>query len=117
MTHYVMFKPRLKYGNIREEYRGGRFASKKEARKAQELDLLVRAKEIKGWEKQKKLSLDVNGKHIATYYLDFVIYENDGGITYCEIKSPITCTEVWKMKWKLAQAIYTDPNIKWVVEM
>jgi len=45
-----------------------------------------------------------------------MIEENDGTFTYLEIKSPITMTPVWKMKWALSQALYSDPNIKWVVE-
>lgn len=112
-----MFNNRLKYGNIRQEYHGTSYMSKKEARKAQELDLLLKSKKIKSWEKQKKLSLDINGKHIANYFLDFVIYYLDGSIEYLEIKSPITCTDTWKLKWKMAQAIYIDPRIKWTVEM
>lgn len=115
--YYQRNNNKLKYGNIRTEYRGGSYMSKKEARKAQELDLLKNNGDIKNWTKQYKLSLSVNGVHIANYYLDFMIEENDGTFTYLEIKSPITCTDVWKLKWALAQAIYTDPNIKWVVEI
>ena len=112
-----MFNNRLKYGNRRTEYHGTSYMSKKEANKAWELDCLKKAGKIKDWKKQFKLSLDVNGKHIGNYYLDFMIEENDGTLTYCEIKSPITMTDTWKLKWKLAQAIYTDPIINWVVEM
>ena len=115
--YYQKYNNRLKYGNIPTEYRGGRFDSKKEARKAMELDLLVKAGEIIKWEKQKKLSLDVNGMHIANYYLDFVLYYPDGTVEYLEIKSPITQTPVWRMKWKLSQALFKDKNIKWTVEM
>ena len=32
------------------------------------------------------------------------------------IKSPITMTPVWKIKWKLAQILFPDPNIRWIVE-
>jgi len=115
--YYQRFNNKLKYGNIRTEYRGGSFMSKKEARKAQELDLLKENGDIKDWKKQFKLSLDVNGQHVTNYFLDFMIEENDGTFTYLEIKSPITCTDVWKLKWKLAQILYPDPNIKWTVEM
>lgn len=115
--YITRFNNKLKYGNRRTEYHGTSYMSKKEANKAWELDLLKNNGDIKDWTKQLKLSLDVNGVHIANYYLDFMIEENDGTFTYLEIKSPITCTDTWKLKWKLAQALYTDPNIKWVVEM
>lgn len=115
--YYQRFNNRLKYGNIPTEYKGGRYMSKKEARKALELDLLKNNGDIKNWGKQLKLSLDVNGQHIANYYLDFWVENNDGSLEYIEIKSPITQTDTWRMKWKLAQAIFTDPNIKWLVEM
>lgn len=94
--------------------------SKREATKAFELDLLLRAKLITKWEKQKKISLDVNGCHICNYYIDFIIYHNGGvlddGITeYCEIKGFETST--WRIKWKLFEALYgSTPNIKLTVE-
>lgn len=115
--YYQRFNNKLKYGNIKSEYKGGIYDSKKEMRKAQELDLLVKAGEITKWEKQKRLSLEVNGVHIANYYIDFVVYYPDKTIEYLEIKSPITCTPVWKLKWKLARALLSKPNIKWTVEM
>lgn len=108
---------RPKFNNRKTEYHGTSYDSNKEAQKAWELDQLKKMGKIKDWHKQYKLSLDVNGKHICNYYLDFMIEENDGSFTYCEIKSPITKTPVWSVKWKLAQAIYSDPAIKWVVEM
>ena len=49
MVYKVKFNPRLKYGNIPTEYRGGRFQSKKEARKAQELDLLKKDDLLDNW--------------------------------------------------------------------
>jgi hypothetical protein len=115
--YYQRFNNRLKYGNIRTENRGGKFDSKKEARKWEELEMMKKGGAIKDFGKQLRLSLDVNGVHIANYFLDFWVENNDGSLEYIEIKSPITCTDVWKLKWKLAQAIFTDPNIKWVVEM
>lgn len=113
----IRWNNKLKYGNVKSEYKGGIYDSKKEMRKAEELDLMVKAGEIKSWEKQKRLSLDVNGVHIANYYIDFVVYHNDGTVEYLEIKSPITQTPVWRIKWKLAQALLDKPNIKWTVEM
>ena len=112
-----------KYGAIKTEYGGGRFDSKKEARKAMELDLLKKGGMITDWETHKKLPLDVNGYHIANYYVDFIVYHNgkiyeDGTIEYLEIKAPITMTPVFKIKWKLLEALVKDdPNIKMTIEM
>jgi hypothetical protein len=46
----------------------------------------------------------VNGCHIASYYIDFVIQENDGTETWEEVKD--FETEVWRLKWKLTKALY-----------
>jgi len=110
------FNPRLRHGDIPMEYRGGRFQSKKEARKAMELDSLKKDGEIKEWKGQHKLSLDVEGVHIANYYVDFMITHNDGSIEYLEVKSYITKTPVWRIKWKLSQALYNDRTTIWTVE-
>ena len=87
-----------KYGNVAKEYNGITFHSKKEAAYAQELDLRIKAKDIKSWERQIKISLDVNGYHIANYYIDFVITHNDKTKEYVEVKG--FETDVWKMKWQ-----------------
>lgn len=105
-----------KYNSRRTEYHGTSYMSKKEAQKAWELDMLLNAGEIRSWQKQFKLSLDVNGVHITNYFLDFMVEKNDGTFDYIEIKSPATMTDTWKIKWKLAQAIFTDPSITWIVE-
>lgn len=86
------------------EYKGARYASKKEGQKAWELDMLKKAGEIKDWEKQKKIEMyGPNGDKICNYFVDFVVYHNDGLIEYVEIKSPITMTEVWRLKWKMME--------------
>lgn len=102
-----------KYNSRRTEYHGTSYMSKKEAEKAWELDQLVKAGKIKGYKKQVKLSLDVNGVHIANYFMDFVVEENDGSQTCLEIKGYET--DLWRMKWRLAQAIYGD-TYKFILE-
>lgn len=103
-----------KYNNVRQDYNGVFYDSKAEAARAMELDLLVKGKAIKSWERQRKISLDVNGYHIANYYIDFVIHENDGTETWEEVKG--FATEVWRLKWKLCEALYgDDENVKLVV--
>ena len=90
--------------------------SKKEAQKAFELDLLVKAGEVLKWERQKKIRLDVNGYHICNYFIDFVIYWKGGDVEYCEIKG--FETDVWRLKWRLMEALFSKdhPEYKLTVE-
>ncbi len=89
--------------------------SKKEAGAARDLDLMIKAKEIKSWERQVRIPLDVNGYHICNYIIDFVVEHNDGTKEYLEIKG--FETEVWRLKWKLFEALYgKKPNIKLTVQ-
>jgi len=102
---------RSKYNNKTSVYNGYPYDSAKEANYAKDLDLLILAKEIKGYSRQKKISLDVNGQHIANYYMDFEVEENDGSISWHEVKG--FETDVWKLKWKLAKALY--PDVKFIL--
>ena len=95
-----------KYGAIAKEYNGIIYHSKLEAQYAAELDLRLKAKEIKGWRRQVKISLDVNGFHICNYYIDFVIEHKDGTEEYVEVKG--FQTEIWRLKWKLTEALLQD---------
>jgi len=95
-----------KYNARRTGYHGTSYMSNKEAEYARELDMRKDGGDIKNWEKQVKLSLDVNGVHIANYFMDFVIEHNDGSFEAVEVKG--FETEVWKVKWKLAMAIYGE---------
>lgn len=95
-----------KYGNISAEHNGIQYHSKKEAAFAAQLDLRVKAGDIKSWERQVCIALDVNGFHICNYYIDFVVTHNDGVKEYIEVKG--FETDVWKMKWKLFEALYAE---------
>lgn len=92
----------------------GKNDSKFEAGKAQELELLKKAGEIKDFKEQVKLPLVVNGFHITNYYIDFVVEHNDGEIEYIETKG--YATDVWKLKWKLFEALYDLPGNKLTLE-
>lgn len=95
----------------KQEYGGNKYDSGFEAKYAAELDLRLKAKQIKSWERQVKIPLDVNGYHICNYYIDFIVYHNDGTTEYVETKG--WASEVWKMKWKIFEALYSDlPNVK-----
>lgn len=95
-----------KYKNVRQTYNGYSYMSKKEAQQAWELDMQQKVGEIKGYKRQFKLSLDVNGAHIANYYVDFLVERKDGSLLALEVKG--FKTDLWVMKWKLAQALYKD---------
>ena len=100
-----------KYGNLSSMYDGVQYHSKREAREAAELDLRVKAGELVKWERQARISLDVNGYHICNYFVDFKLYYPDGVVEYLEVKG--FETDVWKMKWKLFEALYSgDPMVK-----
>jgi len=94
-----------KYGNQSKTYNGITYHSKKEAKYAQDLDLRIRANDIKSWERQVKIDLRVKGIHICNYYIDFVITHNDGILEYVEVKG--FETPEWRLKWKLFEAIFT----------
>lgn len=78
--------------------------SKKEADYAQDLDLRLRAKDIKAWIPQFRLNLVVNGLPICTYVVDFLVINNDDTEEIHEVKG--YATDLWKIKWKLAEALF-----------
>lgn len=87
-------------------YNDFQYDSKFEASYAQELDLRKKAKDIKDWEAQVNLSLEVNGYKVCDYRIDFIVYHNDGTTEYVETKG--FATPVWRLKWKLFEALYSD---------
>lgn len=95
-----------KFGAKKQEYNGYHYMSKKEAKYAQDLDLLLKAKEIVSWVPQFKLSLDVNGKHIANYFVDFMVVDKYGTKQLHEVKGMVL--PVWQLKWKLCEALYGE---------
>ena len=105
-----------KYGSIRQTYNGYPYDSKLEARAAMELDLRIKAKDIKSYERQKTIRLMAYGKPICNYRIDFVLTHNDGTLEYLEIKG--FSTDLWKLKWKLfeAQLAETEPTAKATIQ-
>lgn len=96
------FYKKNKYGSVKQTYDGYSYHSKAEANYAAELDMRVKAKDIKSWTRQKKIEFYAYGKHICNYYVDFVIFHNDGVQEYTEIKG--FHTETWRLKRKLMEA-------------
>ena len=77
-----------------------------EADYARELHLRKAAGEIKDWEKQKTLDLVVNEYLVCTYRIDFIVYHLDDTVEYVETKG--WASPVWRIKWKLFEALYSD---------
>lgn len=113
-------KKQNKYGNVRQTYQGYNYQSKKEAQKAFELDLMVKAGEIDNWTRQENIKLMVNGVQVGTYKIDFVVFHNgkileEGVKEYIEIKGFETST--WRLKWKIFEAMMKDEDkVKLTVE-
>lgn len=95
--------------------KSGKYDSKFEHGVALKLELLKKSKKIKDFKEQVRIPLEVNGYHICNYYIDFVINHLDGTTEYLECKG--FSTEVWKLKWKLFEALYSDkPDVKLTIE-
>jgi hypothetical protein len=92
-------------------YGGVLYASKAEARYAAHLDLMLAAKEIKGWERQVKWPLVVNGVRICGFVPDFKVHKKGGGYKLVEVKGFVTA--VWKLKRRLFEALH--PDVEYVV--
>lgn len=97
-----------KYGNIKTEYNGTVFMSKKEANYAMELDLRKKAvKEsdrVVSYEMQVPYKIVVNGKHICKYLADFRVLYADGHTEVVDVKG--VRTNIYTMKKKLVEALY-----------
>jgi hypothetical protein len=98
--------PANKYGAKTSVYKDYRYDSQMEAKYAMKLDYLIMAGEITEFKRQHKLSLDIDGKHIANYYVDFRVTYSDGREEFHEVKG--FPTPEWQLKWKMAKAIYGE---------
>lgn len=105
---YNQYFSKSKYKAVKQCYNGYNYDSKLEANYAAQLDWMIKAKEVEKWERQHKISIDINGVHICNYFMDFKVWFTDGRVEYHEVKGFFT--EIWKMKWKLSKAIYPDNN-------
>lgn len=92
-----------KYGNHRTTVNGHSFASKREAKRYQELCLLEKAGHISALECQTRFPLKIDGELICTYVADFSYLE--GGKTVTEDCKGFKTPE-YKLKAKLMKAIH-----------
>ncbi len=98
-----------KYRNTRQTYDGYNYDSKFEAGYAQELNLRVKGKDIQSWERQFKISIDINGSHICNYFCDFRILHNDNSYELVETKG--IETEAYRLKRKLLEAVWLPEHL------
>lgn len=112
MAYQHYYAKRNKYGAKRAEYNGRKYHSKFEAQVAQELDLRMKAGELKSVKPQHKIDLRAYDQHICNYYIDFKVVHADDTVEYIEVKG--FATETWRIKWKLfeAQLKATEPDAK-----
>lgn len=100
-----MTERQSKYNAIKTEVDGRVFASRREARRYEELVILEKAGEISGLVCQPNFRITVNEKHICNYIADFQYTD--------EIKDELVVedvkgmkTPVYKLKKKLFEALY-----------
>ena len=72
----------------------------------EQLKLLVKAGEIKGFEYSVRFHLKVNDKKICEHWPDFLVTTNDGKQEVHETKG--FATKEWGLKRKLFEALYPD---------
>lgn len=97
-----------KYHAKKQEFNGERYDSKFEARVAADLDLRLRAGDIKAVERQVDFPFVVNGKRLGrfVYRADFLVTHNDGSKEIVEAKGMIM--PIFKLKWELMQVCYPE---------
>jgi len=101
-----------KFNNVKSEIDGHTFDSNKEAEFYGSLKIKKNAGLIKDFSMQVQYDILVNNIHIAYYYLDFKIENNDGSFEYIDIKgkdkksNKFIKTGVFALKKRLVEAIY-----------
>ena len=104
-----------KFGARKTTYKGITYASKWEANRAYELDMLEKAGRIKDLQKQVRFILQegfVNNRgekvRPISYIADFVYTVKCGAKVVEDTKSPATKTELYRVKKKMFEYKYPD---------
>jgi len=101
-----------KFNNRKSLIEGHTFDSIKESEFYGSLKLKKQAGLIKDFQMQVQYDIVVNNIHIAYYYLDFLIENNDGSFEYIDIKgkdkksNKFIKTSVFAIKKRLVEALY-----------
>lgn len=103
-----------KYRNVKVEFEGMKFDSKKELRCWQELKLREKAGEIRELQRQVVFSLDVNGKHIGRFTADFTWRDVSTLLpVVADCKSPATRKEAaYSLRKRIFEAQYAPLVIR-----
>ena len=96
--------PRVKNYKRNQCKQGHWHHSIKEANYCNKLELLKRAKEIKGYQTQVKFEFIVNNQKICSHIVDFVVENNDGSKEVHEVKG--WAQDIWRIKRNLFVALY-----------
>lgn len=104
------FKRTNKYGAKRSLYGGNVYHSQAEANYAAFLDACKTAANpadrVVRWERQVKVSFDIDGKHICNWFPDFHVWYADGMDRWIEVKGRET--EAFLIKRNLFRAMFPD---------
>lgn len=97
-----------KYNNTWCEYAGKKFQSRKEMEYAMFLDSEQQAGRIHRYNTQVKFPIEINGKKVFTYVLDFEIINKDDTIRYVDIKGYKggPAYQMFRLKKKCTEAMY-----------
>lgn len=95
-----------KYNSAKTVIKGQNFDSKFEGKVGTDLEYRRMSGEKFTIQKQVRFPLVVNGRKIADYVADFVLYHSDGRKEIWEAKG--MRTEKFNLKWKLVEALYPD---------
>jgi hypothetical protein len=111
----VQKKARNKYNAKKTDYRGHTYDSKKEAEYARGLDLAMKVNAPGApleWERQVRMPVKLNGKHICYYILDFLVTYEDR-VEHIDVKGMKSgpAYAMFKLKKKLIEA-YHEIEIK-----
>lgn len=103
-------KVKNKYKAQKTDYRGHTYDSKKEAEYAKGLDLAMSSKHPDAplnWERQIRMPVKINDKHICYYILDFKVTYRDR-VEYIDVKGyKKGCAyQMFKLKKKLVEAYH-----------
>ena len=96
----MRLKQRHKFSAVRTERNGFKFDSKKEAKRYDELTLLMKTGEVVFFLRQVPFHLPGN----VTYRVDFQIFWASGDVTFEDVKG--VRTEQYITKKKLVEALY-----------
>lgn len=97
-----------KYNAKKTEYKGVIFDSRKEAEFSMFLDSEQQAGRIHGYNTQVRFPIEINGKKVFTYVLDFEIINKDDTTRYVDIKGYKggPAYQMFRLKKKCTEAMY-----------